>query len=589
MRATRTTVSAALAILCLSLAGAGLASRGSGSSSSGSEAGTAHPYFRAHHTKPAGLPFSMVPPSLHDQRPNVVVIMADDMRTDELKYMPITQRLLADKGATFRNGISPYPLCCPARASFLSGEYAQNHKVWSNKPPFGFAAFHDKETIPVWMSRAGYNTAFIGKYLNGYGWMLDKKSRTGENTVHYIPPGWTDWRGSIDGGLAGQPADGGTYRYYDTTLNRNGTFVDNGGHYATRMVMSNTYDMITGLARSSRPFFYWASYIAPHVGSPREPDDPEPRTLADGSRIRIGTPARPASLAGSFDKEITGPPGPVGEKDVSDKPYYIRQMLQPDKQIIADITTMARQRAEALTVLDRQVGHTVHLLEKLGVLDNTYIVFLSDNGYFMGEHRKPQGKTITYEPGPVGADDHPWPGHPRGRRARGPLLDDGHGSDVPRRGRRTTRAPARRAEHAARGQGRRRGLEPRRRDRGRSPVGVLRRGPRPDARQRGGSPVSPALLGGHPHRSLPLRRALPGRSERALRLEEGPVRALERDRRPAVRRRTPRAGAGASPDAVLPRHRVHPAVAALAADTPGDTFVPVLPVAPPVPGVTCFG
>ena len=75
----------------------------------------------------------------------------------------------ADAGVTFENSFSPYPLCCPARSSFLTGLYTHNHEVWSHAEPWGFKVLKDADTLPVWLQQAGYDTAFLGKYLNGYG------------------------------------------------------------------------------------------------------------------------------------------------------------------------------------------------------------------------------------------------------------------------------------------------------------------------------------------------------------------------------------------------------------------------------------
>jgi len=95
-------------------------------------------------------------------RPNVVVIMADDMRKDDLRWMPQTRRLIAGQGARFSNSFAPYPLCCPARASFLTGQYTHNHHVWSHREPYGFPSLDDSSTLPVWLQAAGYNTLFLG-------------------------------------------------------------------------------------------------------------------------------------------------------------------------------------------------------------------------------------------------------------------------------------------------------------------------------------------------------------------------------------------------------------------------------------------
>ena len=109
------------------------------------------------------------PPPKQSRRPNIITILADDMRTDDLRWMPDVRRLIADRGLTFRNSFSPYPLCCPARASLMSGQYAHNHHVFSHARPYGFQAFDDSYTMATALRDGGYNTGLIGKYLNGYG------------------------------------------------------------------------------------------------------------------------------------------------------------------------------------------------------------------------------------------------------------------------------------------------------------------------------------------------------------------------------------------------------------------------------------
>jgi arylsulfatase A-like enzyme len=165
-------------------------------------------------------PVSSAPTSrsaIADDRANVLVITVDDMREDELVYMPKTRALLGGQGVQFVNSFSPYPLCCPARSSFLTGLYTHNHQVWSHDEPWGFKVLRDDETLPVWLERAGYRTHFLGKYLNGYG-AQPAPDGSADNSRTYIPPGWSDWRGAIDGGLgAGHPKDGGTYRFFNTT------------------------------------------------------------------------------------------------------------------------------------------------------------------------------------------------------------------------------------------------------------------------------------------------------------------------------------------------------------------------------------
>jgi arylsulfatase A-like enzyme len=330
----------------------------------------------------------------HDQ-PNVVVIMSDDARDDDLRFMPNVRHLIGDKGVRFTNMFSPQPLCCPARASFVTGEYSHNHHVWSHVYPYGFRALHDQSTVPVWLQRVGYNTIFLGKYLNGYG---VQKLRDGSPSLHYVPPGWTDWRGSVDGGIAaGSPLNGGTYRYFDTTLNVNGR-LEAHHRYQTRVFSHLSQNIFSRYSRSTQPFFYWASFVAPHQGSPKEADDPPPTTRSDGRVQRFRNPARPADVWGRFDSVIRHAPGYKGERDVSDKPFFIRDLPPLTSTERAAVLEDTRQRAEALSVLDDEIGAMMKTLKRTGELRNTYVMFTSDNGYFLGEHRMRQGKILPYEP-----------------------------------------------------------------------------------------------------------------------------------------------------------------------------------------------
>ena len=343
---------------------------------------------------PTAVPAST--PAAAQAKPNVVVIMADDMRKGDLRWMPQTRALIADNGARFSNSFAPYPLCCPARASFLTGQYTHNHGVWTHHEPYGFTVFDDRHTLPRWLHQAGYRTIFLGKYLNGYG---KRPAPDGQPSVRYVPPGWSDWRGAIDGGLPpGHPLDGGTYRYWDTTLNVNGDLEAHQGEYQTRMLGRQSVSLIHAYAPESEPFFLWASYVAPHHGGPREPDDPPEVPRDDGKLTHIVTPAVPPEIRGRFDDQILQPDGLPSERDVSDKPAFIRRLPPINQAEELAMLEAARQRAEAIAVLDEEVAATVEALRATGELDDTLLMITADNGYFQGEHRMRQGKTLPYEP-----------------------------------------------------------------------------------------------------------------------------------------------------------------------------------------------
>jgi N-acetylglucosamine-6-sulfatase len=107
-------------------------------------------------------------PTQRARKPNIVVVMADDMRFDDLMFAP-TVRRLASRGVTFHNSFSSFPLCCPARASFLTGQLPHNHHIYWHLRPYGYGAFDDSRTLATSLRRSGYLTGFVGKYLNGYG------------------------------------------------------------------------------------------------------------------------------------------------------------------------------------------------------------------------------------------------------------------------------------------------------------------------------------------------------------------------------------------------------------------------------------
>jgi N-acetylglucosamine-6-sulfatase len=336
-------------------------------------------------------------------RPNIVTILADDMRTDDLRWMPAVRRLIADQGLTFRNSFSPFPLCCPARASLLTGQYAHNHHVYSHLPPYGFGAFDDRLTLGTSLSSAGYHTIFLGKYLNGYGEQTSKV--TGESSFRYVPPGWTEWRAAVSRPPNSGYSSGGTYDYWHTLFNVNGHIDDtHRGQYQTDVLGRMARRMVRKYHRSPKPFFMYLSPVAPHFGTPHEEDDPigiiDP---ADGQIELIKTPARPRWVRGRFDDVIpraSGLPanGGPSERDMSDKPRPMRDLSALTTQERTAVRTLTRQRAEALFVLDQEVKQLVATLKATGEYDDTVIMFTSDNGYFLGEHRMRQGKIKPEEP-----------------------------------------------------------------------------------------------------------------------------------------------------------------------------------------------
>jgi arylsulfatase A-like enzyme len=301
--------------------------------------------------------------------------MTDDQTQASLEKMGTVRSDLAAQGATFADSFTNWPLCCPSRVTFYTGQYAHNHKVLGNSPPDGgFQRFDDDSTLPVWLKQAGYHTIHVGKYLNGYG--EDATNST------YVPPGWDEWYA----GTAGSTQD-----VYDYTLNQNGTLVDYGA-----AVEDFKQDVFSDLAvdainrnAGGGPFFMGVMYTAPHSGGPNP--NPHPPT-------NCGTSAKPAPRhATAFDSERLPTPPNFNEADVSDKPAAIQAMPVIDQPDFANMQRRYRCRIESLLSVDDGVGRIVDALEAAGELDNTLIMFTSDNGFFAGEHRVQNGKDRVYE------------------------------------------------------------------------------------------------------------------------------------------------------------------------------------------------
>ena len=359
---------AAVAVVAVALGTAALAS-GGGDDAGGSVPATAAASDRAAHP---------------GQRPNIVVLTTDDQTNETMRVMPKLQRLITDRGVSFTNFFTPNPVCCPSRASYLTGQYSHNDGVHRNSPPDGgIEALDPTETLPVALQRSGYYTAHIGKYLNGYGLRTDPTA---------IPPGWDNWEGSVDSS---------TYRMFGYTLNDNGNLLTYGDYdiqdpatYQTDVYSRLAVDLIKQQAPQQRPFFLNIAPLAPHV---------EVFDRGDGGEDDFPTPTfpnpRPAPRdAGAFRHEKLPHDPAFNEGDVSDKPAAIRALQPIDSRVRGVLRQRYRSRLGSLLAVDDMVGHLVKTLRETGELDNTIFIFTSDNGFLLGEHRIRIGKEYPYEP-----------------------------------------------------------------------------------------------------------------------------------------------------------------------------------------------
>jgi N-acetylglucosamine-6-sulfatase len=312
-----------------------------------------------------------------EAKPNIVVLMTDDQTATSVSAMPKTQALLGERGTTFTRSFANYALCCPSRATLYTGQYSHNHGVLSNGLPSGGYSRLDKSNwLPLWLQAAGYRTMHVGKFLNGYG--------AGVTPPTEVPPGFNDWHGTVD------PS---TYRFYGYTVNENGTLRTYGAagepdFYSTDFFARRANELIAAAAPSSQPFFMSVAFVAPHSGLPAEPDDPS----------GLATPAVAPRHANAFATVALPLTPSWNEADVSDKPVAMQLRRPISFERAGAIQEGYTQRLESLLAVDDAVESILAGLRAAGELDDTLILFTSDNGFFHGEHRVPAGKLLPYEP-----------------------------------------------------------------------------------------------------------------------------------------------------------------------------------------------
>jgi len=322
------------------------------------------------------------------ERPNIVTVMLDDVALADIKYMPTVQRL-RKRGVTFQRHTASYSLCCPSRSTYLTGQYAHNHGIRGNFPPYGgYANLNKDETLPVWMEKAGYATAHLGKYLNGYNQNADQETQG-------VPKGWTEWYGALDPW---------TYYYNNFFLNENGkqTFYGSGPeNYQTDVLTGIALDFIKRRAASDQPFFLDVSYLASHFEFRPGTDPTEAGNLEGGidNEPTLGVPPVPAARHRDMFKGAKAPrPPSFNEADVSDKPDFVKNQPLMTQGQIDYIDHWYARRLESLQSADEGLASIVQLLRATGEWKNTYLILTSDNGYQTGEHRIWLNKVDNYEP-----------------------------------------------------------------------------------------------------------------------------------------------------------------------------------------------
>ncbi|HKI54561.1 MAG TPA: sulfatase [Anaerolineales bacterium] len=273
-------------------------------------------------------------PFIKDERPNFLIIVSDDQRFDTMEYMPNTQQLIFDQGVTYTNGFITTPLCCPSRASILTGMYAHNHGVLDNDNKLKHTTFMEI------MHKEGYNTGLVGKYLNS--WKGEKR------------PEYDFWVSYFKGET----------RYYRPTLNVNGEWFRFEDQYITYILGNYAVEFIREASNKKKPFVLIFTPNAPH--EPVTPANEDLHLLDDLP------PYRPPSF---------------NEDDISDKPEWLASQPLLSKEEIQANDEFRKNQLLTLISLDRTIKRIMDELKVNEELDNTFVLFISDNGKFWGEHR----------------------------------------------------------------------------------------------------------------------------------------------------------------------------------------------------------
>jgi N-acetylglucosamine-6-sulfatase len=288
------------------------------------------------------------------ERPNFVFVMTDDLDERSMGNLGGIREIMGSNGVTFKNAYVTYSLCCPSRATFLRGQYPHNHQIIGNSLPTGGAGKFrdlglDHSTIATWLNNAGYQTKYIGKYMNSYGGT-------------YVPPGWDEWFVFMNDPELGR-------------INQDGQEIALSGH-STDVFAGKADDFIrrSSANPSGDPFFVVVGTTAPH----------SPPEIATRYQDTFATTPLPKPL--NFN-----------EKDMSDKPKYMRSFGEISPEGMATMQNEYRKRLRSMLSVEDLLRRIVATLQETGELNNTYIIFTSDNGYHFGNHRFWMNKKTPYE------------------------------------------------------------------------------------------------------------------------------------------------------------------------------------------------
>jgi N-acetylglucosamine-6-sulfatase len=305
------------------------------------------------------------------EKPNIIIIQTDDQTLESFRseVMPSTLKLIGGGGGTtFTNAVVTTPLCCPSRVATLTGQYGHNNGVLSNNP--GYAGLSNPgNVLPAWLQDAGYVTAHVGKWLHQFERVQKPKTKPA--------PGWDEWYTALE-----------PRAYYNYKLYVNGgkeKFGDSDRDHLTEVLARTSVNLIRKYVPRDKPFFLELDQYAPHAGPGR------------GKNQCLNAPVPSPGDEKLFKSaDLPGPPS-FNEEEIGDKPSFINNLPSLGNKAIAAIEKRYRCSLASLAGVDRGVKKIWRALGQTGERDNTVIVFMSDNGFFFGEHRLAKSKFRVYE------------------------------------------------------------------------------------------------------------------------------------------------------------------------------------------------
>ncbi|CAG8089156.1 unnamed protein product [Penicillium olsonii] len=312
------------------------------------------------------------------RKPNILFVITDDqdLQLDSINYTPLISKHVRDQGTFFTNHFVTTALCCPSRVSLWTGRQAHNTNVTDVKPPYGgYPKFVERgfndDFLPIWLQDAGYDTYYTGKMFNAH------------TVDNYHSPHINGFNGS-DFLL-----DPYTYSYLNSTYQRNRDApVSHEGEHTIDVITRKALGFLDDALEGDRPFFLAVSPVAPH--SNVDPD------AIEGGKISMTLPI-PLKRHEDLFQDVKVPRHENFNPDQPSGAGWIRDLPKQNQTVVDYNDLFYRSRLQALQGVDELVDSLVTRLEESDQVDNTYIIYTSDNGFHIGQHRLPPGKTCGFE------------------------------------------------------------------------------------------------------------------------------------------------------------------------------------------------